>query len=54
MVEAYLPDGRRTEKVRLEPAPEQLLKAVIEEFGRTLAVELVGEEGKFRLLQNIS
>ena len=44
-VQAGLPDGRRTGMVRLEAAPEMLLKAFIQGFGKTLALELSGEEG---------
>jgi len=50
LVEAYLPDGRRTEMTRLEPAPEQLLKAIIDDYGKTLNVELVGEEGVMEII----
>jgi len=43
-IEAIFPDGRRTEKVKLEAAPELLLKAVIDPYGQNLLVDLVGDE----------
>jgi len=46
LVEAELPDGRKTSMVRLEAAPEMLLKARVDEYGKYLHVELIGEEGK--------
>ncbi len=43
-IEAIFPDGRKTEKVKLEAAPELLLKASIDPYGVSLLVELVGDE----------
>jgi len=44
-VDADLPDGRKIPMTRLVAAPEVLLKAVVNDFGRSLTVELVGDDG---------
>ena len=43
-VEAVLADGRTSEKVKLEAAPELLLKAVVDPYGQNLSVELLGDD----------